>query len=399
MKRVIKGRVYNFAQNELAEMVTPDTINRIKATDPNPEFRAYVIAHEGEADGVLVGHGRRIFQYFRDAIMKVGQSLRHGTAVFFKHQESGNSHVNREQIGETVGKMFKEIGGKLHAIAAVYVYPSFRGKALNFASIEADLELSLEGGRSVRVDSVETITGIALSDNDRPAFPGATLLGAMQAFSKGQSNRGGVAEGENMTLEEIRQAIKDGKFKVTDIFPTDQLIAVPEVVEHIKKEKQTEYEHAKRLETKLGEEREAHTKTKNELGKQVEEMTAKTVQASSEATLQALVAERKLTSKQTAYAKANMKAFKTEAKDAEGLKKDLNTFLDTQVKAYDETLKVAGLNPAEHGGTGAPPEGETTEQKAAREAAAGKGAGAGDAPTGGTGELDDPNKNDFIPKA
>jgi hypothetical protein len=184
MKRVITGTVFNFSQSELHDMVNPDTIQRIKASDPNPVFKAFVIAHEGEADGILVGQGRKIFKYFRDAIMKVGSALKMGTAVFFRHADEGNSHINREPIGETVGKMFKEIGGKLHAIATFYIYPAFRDVNLQSASIEADIELSLEGGREVRVEDVQDITGVALSDRDKPAFPGATLLATMHAFSE-----------------------------------------------------------------------------------------------------------------------------------------------------------------------------------------------------------------------
>lgn len=398
MKRTFKGTVLHFAQSDLAEMVTPDTIARIKAQDPNPQFKAFAVAHEGEATAELVGTGKpAILKYFRDAIIKIGNALAFGTPAFYRHEgnDGSGNNAGRESIGELVGKTMKVIDGKLHAIAAFYIYPKFRKRDLKAASYEADVEMS-EDHDGVRVDDVARITGVALSDRDLPGFAGATLLASMQAFKRSANHNRGGEENMEITLADVKEFIKNQKLAATDLFSKEDVLALPAVREHVRSEKQTEYEHAKRLEGKLAEADKELLSVKNDLGKKVEELTSKNLFATSESILTSVATERKLNDKQLAFAKKNFKLFKSEAKDAEILKRDLNTFLDEQVKDFDETLKAMGLDPAEHGGTGSKPqEGDKTEDKTkGKEGDKGRGAGAGDKEGK---DLTNPANNDLIP--
>ena len=53
----IQARVREMAQNEIAAMVGPARIREIQRSDPHPMFKAFVVGHEGEAQGYLVGVG------------------------------------------------------------------------------------------------------------------------------------------------------------------------------------------------------------------------------------------------------------------------------------------------------------------------------------------------------
>lgn len=395
MKQILKGHVLNFAQEDIQQMVPPDTINRIKLKDPNPMLRAYVVAHEGEADGFMHGTGRAIFRWVRDAVYKVGEALGFGTAAFYRHEGNDGTGRNagREPIGEIIGKGFREIGGKLHAIAVVHVFPKFKQKPLESASIEANIEYSMQDGE-VKVDTVEKITGLALSDVDRPAFPGATLLASMQAFQKQKTGRGFARQGvvhmsDQITLAEVKAFIRSGQFSPLDFFSMDQLMEVPKVKNTFEKAQRVETEN-KELETKLKDQQKEHETKLKAAQTQSVLVQAKTL-------FDQLATERKLSTQQINFAKKNLESFKSEAADPEALKNDLQKFVDGQIKGYDETLKVIGLKPEDHGGTGAKPSEETPEQKLEREKAAGGagGAGAGDGATGK--DMTDPKVNDLIP--
>lgn len=379
MKTTITGQLQHLAADELLDMVSPDTLARIKQTDQHPEFRAYVVGHEGEAQGRIIGLGLRAVQYFRDAIVAIHNQLRIGTGIFHRHKAT-NDRTGDTAIGELVGKRLASIGGMLHNIAAVYVYPQHRELPLDVASIEAEVQLTDNGGGRMSAVNVGDITGIALSNSavEKPGFPGATLLAAVQAF---------VGEGkEPMTLEELKKAIAEGKHKPSELFDADALKSDPVVSEHIKAEKQTEYEHAKRIERKLEAERADWTKKTAEHEAAVKKLSSEALQSRSRDTLTQLVTDRKLDDKQKAFVERNFGSFKSEAADTDGLKADLNKYLDTQVKEYEDVSKLLGV---------------TQEKKEGQQGGGNDGGGknvpSGDGAGGGT-ALTDPKQNDFIPQ-
>ena len=374
MKAGITGRLQHMADGDLLRMIPPDTLARIKASDPSPVFRAYAIAHEGSANGNIVGLGQRVVRYFREVITKLHNRMAHGTPIFHRHAAS-NSHDGRAKIGELVGKQLQDVHGVLTDIAAVYVYPQYRDLPLDIASIEAEVEMTqAENGDLAAID-VGEITGIALSHStvERPGFPGATLLAAVQAFA----GEGGT---KPMTLEEIIAAIKAGGHKPSQVFDKATLEGDSTVTEIVKTAKQTEYEHAKRIEKKLAEEREDFQKKEAQAAKELETLQSQVTVGKSRSTFDALVTERKLTPQQKAFAEKKLAEFKSEAKDESALKTELNTFLDDQIKAYGEYAALFGVKPEtkpnDDGTPPNPPADTTTTEDST---------------------LADPKANDFIP--
>jgi len=380
MKQYFKAQFQNMAQSEILDMISSDTLARIKQKDPSPEFRAYVVGHEGEARPSMVGGGEMVFQYLQDAVVKLGNKIRQGIAVFMNHAAT-NTHEGRKPIGEVVGKKFADIAGKLSAIAALYIYPEYRNKKLDVASIEADVEYSLDDSGVAQVESFNNLTGIALGDGNfsRPAFPGATLLASLQAFQKSQGKFTHNRE-EKMTLEEIKEAIKEGKFSPSQLFAKEVLTSDQIVVDHVRAEKQTEYEHAKRVERKLQEEREAGMKKEKDYEAKIAEFSGAAIRVKSSEVLKNLIAERKLNEQQAAFVNKNAGTFKTEAKEDDLLKLDINKFIDGQLKEFTEVAKILGVKPPE-------------DDKGTSDGS--KGAASGDDDKGK--DLEDVKNNPFIP--
>lgn len=321
----------------LLAMIPEKTLRRLRHEDPSPKICAYVIAHEGTAKAKVLGRGTMAMQYFRKAIEKIHERLVLGTKIFHRHNQD-SSHEGRQEIGELCGKALEYLEGKLQNIAAVYIRPDFAKLPLDVASIEAEVMLTDDGSGQLTAVDVGEITGIALSNSivEKPGFSGATLLGAIQAFTEGNGG------GKMATVEEIKSAVVTLGLTPSTLFGEEQLKADTLVKTIIRGEKQTEYEHAKRVEVKLAQEREDAQKKEAEWEKQVQEAKAKVVQGQSRTVLDSLVSERKLTDKQKAFVNRNFDMFTTEAKDASAVSSDLNRFLDAQLKDFADLSKMLG---------------------------------------------------------
>jgi len=366
------------ADAEILSMVGQDTLDKLKERDPHPMIRVYGIGHEGEAVGNVVGIGQKVVQYIKAAISKLHDKLIMGTAIFNRHA-ADEGHDDRVQIGEVVGKGIKTIDGRDNAMAAVYIKPEFRDDSLDVASIEANVAYSVTGHGSAEVRDVTQVTGIALSNHevDVPGFPGATLLGVIHAFARNDSKEGNGT----MTLEELKTAIREGSYKPGDLFDGAVLVADPAVKTHVESERQTEYEHAKRVEKRLGEEREA--RLADQKAHEVELTTARqeTVKLSKGSTLAALSTERKLDDNQKKFVGIHLAEFKTEAPDDAGVRKDMNSWIDGQLDSYRSIAEIFGVKPDDK-----PPSNAQTP--------ASDGGGSSSAPT----DLTDPANNPLIPK-
>lgn len=388
MKTYIRGVIQNMAQEEMLSLISPDTLARVKKTDPNPEIRVFCIGHEGTADASEISFGAKVkkaFEYVRNMIVQLVERVKVGTATFVNHVDT-NAHAGREQVGEVIGKGLRIIEGKLSALAAVYIYPQYKQEALDVASIEANIAYEPKSATRAEVIAVDDITGIALASSKwaRPAFPGATLLGVIQAFAQTQHEAGGT-----MTPAEIKAAIAEGKFKITDIYTPDEITASDPAVQA----KQTEYAHTKRLEKQLGEEHErvvTLTREKEEATTKIKTLNEQvsTTQVGSLFTDESKA--RKYNDKQRTFIQKNLGQFKSD-KAGEELKKDFQVFLDKQQADFLENAKLMGLDPAVVGAPAA--EGEGTGTPAA---AAGAGVNNADGQGGGK-DMNDPKNNDFIP--
>lgn len=394
MKKVayIKCEFQQMAQHEVLEMIPADTVNRIRANDPHPEFRVFSVGHEGEANANVIGRGMSVLRYAKDIIVQMFNRMKLGLPTFNRHDPSTNSHANRETVGEVVGKTMKDIGGKLHALAAVYIKPEYREHDLDIASIEGNFEAQDEGGGALGVVNLSAITGIALSNHskDVPGMPGATLQAALQMFT----HTGRMQQME--TKEEVKAAIAKLNLKATDFYTVEELLSL----EPVKAAKKEEYEWAKRLEKKLGEAGEENAKLQGKVS-ELQAVNAKLAEkanaGSVRETLAGVATEKKLEPKFVKFIEKNLGAFKS-TKDGEEFKNELEKFVDTQAKEYAEMGKLYGFE-AKITVEAGKKEGEAGKPAAGAGARSGDGAsGSGDGEAG-EGEMEDPAKNEFIPKA
>ncbi len=180
---IFTAKLQQMASSEILGIIPKDVLARIKLQNPHPLFQAYVVGHEGGADGTIVGIGKRVLHWFSSAINKIWANLQYGTKIFHGHNLD-STHEGRKSIGEVVGKTVTTIASKTHAIAVAYIYPDYADLPLNVASIEADVRINDDN--TVHDIDVGPITGIALGNSafDKPAFEGATLLSQIQAMSK-----------------------------------------------------------------------------------------------------------------------------------------------------------------------------------------------------------------------
>ena len=176
------AKLQQMASSEIMNIIPKDIYDEIKQRDPHPLFQAYVVGHEGEATGEVIGVGTKILNWFSSAINKIWKKLNYGTKIFHGHNID-SSHEGRQSIGEVVGKAIKTIKNKVNAIAIMYIHPEFRDLPLNIASIEVDMDINQDG--NVHDVNVGDVTGIALgnSEIEKPGFAGATLLSQIQAFA------------------------------------------------------------------------------------------------------------------------------------------------------------------------------------------------------------------------
>jgi len=336
MKQYLRAELQHMAKEEILEMVPPDTLKRLKQTDKHPEIRVYGIGHEGEAEGTLIGKGKAIMKYLKDAVIKLYNRIKLALPIFNRHAET-NLHAGRENIGEVVGKSLKIIGDKLYSLVAVYIYPQYRKLPLDVASIEAQIEFLEEKSGKYKIEDIQEVTGIALSSSavDQPGFPGATLLGAIQAFA--DQNK----KGDNMTLEEIKKAIEAGKYKPSEVFGEEQLISDPKVIEHVKKEKQGEYEHRRRTDDAFDRARDEWNKEKTGLEEKIKNLQQEVNKSKSSGIFEEVAKERELDDKQKAFIGKNLSKFEP-GEDPEKVKDEMDKFIDGQLEEFEKVSEIFG---------------------------------------------------------
>jgi len=181
----IRVTLHCMASSEIADMIPEQTIREIKKTDPNPLFRAYVVAHEGEARGNLVGYGNIVKKWYRAIVDKLHDKIEAGLQLFHGHGAT-NDQAGRLPIGRVVGKTRKIINGAWSSIVACYINPDQRKLNLDVASIEASMDLDVDSKGNLVATDIQDVSAIALgnSEIETPGFAGATLLGQLQAFAK-----------------------------------------------------------------------------------------------------------------------------------------------------------------------------------------------------------------------
>jgi len=334
------------ASSEIMKMIPKDSLDDIKMRDSKPLFKAFVIGHEGEARGRLIGIGAVVKRWFKAAIEKLHEKIQPGTLLFHGHGAT-NDNIGRIPVGEVVGKRLLNIRDKLSSVVACWIYPHYRHLPLDVASIEADIDLQEDRGAGLYVTDVKNLTGIALgnSEIETPGFPGATLLGQIQAFAKNNRFTGG---NETMTLEEIKQAIQESKFRPSDLYDSEALLADPIISERVKEKVSNargydirKFEDLTKERTTLEkkiEEKDADIKKRDDEIKQLKVETAKS-QIGTLFTKQK--EERKLDERQVKFIEPRLVKFVPQK--PEELEKELNTYLDGLIDDYKKNAEIFGV--------------------------------------------------------
>lgn len=237
---ILCGQAADFmAPEEIAAVIGQAEIERIKQSDPNPYFRAVVLAHEGEAEPLRLAGGipvRGRIRWTREAIKSMARrpltKLVDGLHQFKIAAGRINFSGTAPEVAREVGRTQREINGKLSEIGVFYAPPEKRDALKNkiAVSIEALWTIAKKGAESVaeKMDRLFRVTGWGESDNTAPAFPGARFLGDLAA-----SGTGGMimiaASGEDWTPADFMRELNDEqKKKLTDHLNVDKKPAMAE---------------------------------------------------------------------------------------------------------------------------------------------------------------------------
>ena len=335
----IQCRLRMMAASEIAQMIPPARLREIKLNDPRPVFKAFVVGHEGEARGVMLGVGNIVKRWYRSAIEKLHEKIAAGLQLFHGHAAS-NDTVGRTAIGEVVGKKAMQIGTRLSSVVACYIYPDFHHLPLDVASIEADVELEQDKKSGLFVADVSQVTGIALGNSaiDTPGFEGATLLGQLQAFAKTKKIGDELMD---ITIEDVKSFLKAEKVQPSDVFGVDVITSDPAVKGYVETETRRavagEYAHRKRTE-------EGFDKTREEFEKRATASEALVAQLRLDAAKGQVgglfakqAAERKLTDQQSKFVQARLARFTPQKVEEVG--KEFNFYLDAEIDEYGRLAK------------------------------------------------------------
>lgn len=403
----IIAQIQNMASSEILSMIPASEYERIKRKDPKPLFKAYVIGHEGESAGTLLGAGTVVAKWFTSAIRNLYEKIQFGLKIFHDHGKGTNSHEGRTPIGEVVGKALRQIKDRLSTIAVVYIKPEFRNIPLDVASIEAKIHFE-EDENEVYTAEVGEISAIALGNSavNKPGFAGATLLAQVQAFtvkksaanhavtsvpSKGKGITSPCQHSEgNMDKEEILAAIKAAGLHPSDLFDTETLSVDPAVTGlirgEVKKAVAGEFRGRKDAEEKLEAQKKEFEQKISDLSSQVASKDAEILKTRIPALVAKASVDRKLTDQQKRFIESRIDRFSP--KKAETLEADLTKHLDDEIGEFKKTADLFGIKIEEQ-----KPEGEKTKEK---------GSGAEPSSGGGSGQIEDkyldPKQNPFIPQ-
>jgi len=347
------------ADNEIAEMVDAGWLAGVKASDPHPVIKAFVVGHEGESDILLAGTPTPV-SWVKRAVGWLADKIGAFTPVFYGHGAPGdNSQLGRVPVGYVVGKKLVEMGQKTAAIAAMYIFPQYKNLSFDVASIEANIGYERYDG-TVRPTFIEKITAVALGNSatSTPGFPGATLIGVLQAFADGMKRENGMA----ITRDEVKKAVAELGIKPSDLFTVQDLEGDSGTKRFVDEAKHDVYNQNVRLQTELNDARKRAQQETESHAAEVKRLKGETVMAKSQGVMANIISERKLPDKQAAFVNLRMRSFKSEAQDDAMLRADLNRYIDEVQAEYVEVLKSQGIDPATV--MGKPPEGGTkTEDK------------------------------------
>lgn len=214
--------VDSFSREKILSLIPPETLEQIKQTDEKPFFQAYSLAHEGISRPLtIIGDSAKPISWPRKAIQSIKNIVLKGVKFFVGHNED-NSTAGRRHLAEVVADAEETIEGTLHHVVVAHVPKEniAEMKKYDICSQEALVNLYEDNGM-ITAESVDKITGIALesSSKEKPGFPGALRLGAIQAFEQKEEEPKGKGELEIMDLTTVDFNMLLGEMKRRNLAP------------------------------------------------------------------------------------------------------------------------------------------------------------------------------------
>lgn len=331
-------KLQEMAASEIMEIISPKKHAAIKKKDPNPLYRAYVLAQEGYSEGQIVGeHGSMLKKWIGSAIKKIVNILKVGTKIFQGHEET-NEHEGRMPIGEVVGKKLQQYKNKLSAMVVVYIKKAFKNLPLDICSMEADISIDGMEGEKISSVNVDDITGIALgnSEVEKPGFPGAEMVVEFQAFIDRSQYLGGDVE--KITIDEIKTLIKEESLKPSDLFGLEALTADPAVEGYVKDERKNasagEFAHRKRTDEKFDTDRADWEKKEKEMQVELDKLKTLAAKSTVSELFEKEKEKREFTERQEKFIKKDLDSFKV--KDLDKVDSEFADFLDGKVDEFEK---------------------------------------------------------------
>jgi len=176
---------------------------------------------------------------------------------------------------------------------------------------------------------------------DSPGIPGATLLGAVQAYV--QAFGGEIGE-KQMNLSDVKQAVKDLGLKPSQVFGVDDIMGDSAVDVKVKEVTKEHFAMAKRVGDERDALRDKVAKLENEKADSDKHLQQFQMQSKSATIIEPILTERKLDDKAKAFVKRNLKNFTTAAADEDALKIDLGKFVDETNTEYKEMADLFGVS-------------------------------------------------------
>jgi len=340
MHQCLRATIQAMSQAELNDIVDPLTMAHIKESDPHPEIKVFSVGHEGKADINLPGFGTAPFTWIQAAVRKLADRIKLGTPAFARHTSDTNSHEGRTKIGEVVGKVVTEIGERLNTLTAIHIFPQYKSRPLNIASIEAEIEFDHDEHQAWPTN-IQNVSGIALSnsDTDTPGFPGATLVGVMQAYVQAFAGEKGA---KKVNKSDVQAAVTELGLSPSDLFSVED-------VTNDKKVRTNLQEAATRVGKERDTARERIAELENLNAETDKKLQQHTMLTRSSSALDAILnaPERKLSDKAKTFVKRNHKNFTTTAEDEATLAVDVGKFVDASVTEFTELATVFGVDVGE----------------------------------------------------
>lgn len=171
-----------------------------------------------------------------------------------------------------------------------------------------------------------------------------------------------------MTLEELKNAIKEAKLKASDIFGQDDLMADPLITEQIKEKIKNAKGYDYRKFEDLTEEKVNLQKQLDEANGKIKEheetigkLRLETAKSKVDDLFEVQKKERKLDERQEKYLKNRLSRFAP--KDVEKADAEFNEWLDGQLDDYKKDAEALGIEFGEAGGDGGGEGGEDDKNK------------------------------------